>query len=442
MSSIPTRENLLRWFEKNRNRSRELFAMIEPSVYYDRPIPVRNPIVFYEGHLSAFNVNTLIKLALSRKGIDDRLEELFAAGIDPETEAAAGTNSPWPNRDEVTQYCFAADSMVRHTLESIPLSDTSSPFFRNSEVLLAILEHEPMHHETLLYMFHRLSHEKKSWTRGLLPKASRLSNGNAAVKSQSISIPAGKATIGVDDDEFGWDNERHQHVDDVPAFSIDSLPVTNGQFLEFIDAGGYENASLWDEEGWEWVNTHKIRHPLFWEKRGIQWMWRGMKEYYPLPPHSPVYATNAEASAYARLQKARLVTEAEYHRAAFGTPEGAERLYPWGDEPPRESHGNFDFHYWDPAPVGSYPQGASAWGVHELVGNGWEWTSTIFDGFDGFSPMVSYPNYSVGFFDGKHYVMKGASPVTAKELVRKSFRNWFRGTYPYVYAKFRCVRAE
>ena len=91
-------------------------------------------------------------------------------------------------------------------------------------------------------------------------------------------------------------------------------------------------------------------------------------------------------------------------------------------------------------PVGSRPAGASAWGVQDLVGNGWEWTSTVFEPFPGFEPMPSYPVYSADFFDGKHYVMKGASPATAKELLRRSFRNWFRGNYPYVYATFRCVR--
>ena len=135
----------------------------------------------------------------------------------------------------------------------------------------------------------------------------------------------------------------------------------------------------------------------------------------------------------------RLPSEGEYHRAAFGTPSGEERSYPWGEELPDASRGNFDFANWDPVPVGSYPSGASAWGVHDLVGNGWEWTSSPFDGFPGFSPMPSYAVYSTDFFDGQHYVMKGASPATAKHMVRRSFRNWFRPNYPYVYATFRCV---
>jgi formylglycine-generating enzyme required for sulfatase activity len=134
------------------------------------------------------------------------------------------------------------------------------------------------------------------------------------------------------------------------------------------------------------------------------------------------------------------MTEAEYHRAAFGTPDGREHAFPWGDAAPDETRGNFGAVHWDPVPVGSYPSGVSAFGVHDLVGNGWEWTSSPFAPFPGFAPMASYPEYSADFFDEAHVVMKGASPATPVPLVRRSFRNWFRPHYPYVYATFRCAR--
>jgi iron(II)-dependent oxidoreductase len=151
--------------------------------------------------------------------------------------------------------------------------------------------------------------------------------------------------------------------------------------------------------------------------------------------------SHAEAAAFARWKGARLPSEAEFHRAAFGSPAGDERAFPWGNAQPDERHGNFDLRHWDPMPVGSYPGGVSAWGVHDLIGNGWEWTSTIFAPFPGFTPTPAYPRYSADFFDGGHYVMKGASPATAAELVRRSWRNWFRPRYPYPYATFRCVRS-
>jgi formylglycine-generating enzyme required for sulfatase activity len=206
----------------------------------------------------------------------------------------------------------------------------------------------------------------------------------------------------------------------VPAFEIDRHNVTNGEYLEYIRATGADP-------------------PHFWARVNGDWRWRAMFEAIPLPLDWPVYVTHDEASAYARWRGKRLPSEAEYHRAAFGTPSGEERKYPWGNEPPDPTRGNFGFTNWDPVPVGSYPAGASAWGVHDLVGNGWEWTSTVFDGFPGFQPMPSYANYSADFFDGKHYVLKGASPSTARELIRRSFRNWFRPNYPYIYATFRCA---
>jgi formylglycine-generating enzyme required for sulfatase activity len=154
----------------------------------------------------------------------------------------------------------------------------------------------------------------------------------------------------------------------------------------------------------------------------------------------PVYVSLAEARAYARWQGGRLPTEAEFHRAAFGDMVSAARPFPWGAAMPGAQHGNFDFQRWAPTPVGSHPEGASAWGVHDLIGDGWEWTETPFTGLPGFEPYIpAYPGYSADFFDGKHYVLKGASWATARDLVRPSFRNWFQAHYPYVFAKFRCV---
>jgi len=164
-----------------------------------------------------------------------------------------------------------------------------------------------------------------------------------------------------------------------------------------------------------------------------------MFDVLPLPLSWPVYVSLAEASAFARWLGARLPTEAEFQRAAYGSPSG-EREHPWGSDRPAARHGVFDFASWDPEPAGSHPAGASAWGVEDLVGNGWEWTQTAFAPFPGFRASPCYPEYSAEFFDGEHFVMKGASPATASELIRPTFRNWFRMRYPYVYATFRCVK--
>lgn len=367
-----TRDDLLAWYRANRARSRELFELLVPDAYFDRPIALRNPIVFYEGHLPAFSVNTLVKLTLHRKGIDEGLETLFARGIDPADETAIrNPTDVWPSREEVQAYARAADELVEEAL--------TEP----SEAAFTILEHEAMHQETLLYMLHELPHEKKrSSGRVVEPTGARVDNAldHSATRrlDDSIEIPAGKTTLGAPEGIFGWDNEFSAHTVDVPAFTIDAHAVTNGEYLEYIGATG-ANA------------------PHFWARGEREWFWRGMFEMLPMPLDAPVYVTHDEASAYARWKGARLPTEAEWHRA-------------------------------------------HECGVPDLTGQGWEWTSTLFAPFPGFAAMPSYPQYSADFFDGAHYVMKGASPATPRELIRPSFRNWFRPAYPYVYATFRCAR--
>jgi formylglycine-generating enzyme required for sulfatase activity len=164
-----------------------------------------------------------------------------------------------------------------------------------------------------------------------------------------------------------------------------------------------------------------------------------MFDNIPLPPDWPVYVSHAEASAYAQWVGKSLPTEAQWHRAAYGTPEGSERQFPWGSDAPSRTLGNFDFERWDPTPVGAFPLGRSAFGVADLIGNGWEWTATRFAPFPGFEPFSFYPGYSANFFDDQHYVMKGGSARTAACILRRSFRNWFQPHYQYVYAGFRCV---
>jgi ergothioneine biosynthesis protein EgtB len=286
-------------------------------------------------------------------------------------------------------------------------------------------------------MWHRLPFEQKRAPHGYEPRV-----GGRVPPAEWIEVPAGRATLGADRGAipFGWDNESPGFAVDVGAFSIERNDVTNAAFLEFVEGEGYGQEQWWRPDDWSWLRQERVAHPLFWERHDGQWYWRGMFTLIPLPESWPVYVSFAEAAAFARWRRARLPTEAEFQRAAFGTPDGRERQHPWGDAEPAAVHGVFDFSSWDPEPAGSHPAGRSAWGIDDLVGNGWEWTSTAFAPFPGFRPMPSYPEYSADFFDGDHVVMKGASPATARELLRPTFRNWFRARYPYVYATFRLAR--
>ena len=429
------REKLADRFVAMRARSRALFDLLAPDAYYERPIALRHPIVFYEGHLAAFNFNTLVKRALGQRGIDADLERLFARGIDPEDDQPSAP-FPWPARREVQAFAAEADRRVLDALLTAPIDQSGHPLLDRAEAVHTILEHEAMHQETLLYMWHQLAYDWK------VPPADRaIVSGGTPPRQETIAVPRGRPTLGARRGAipFGWDNEFEAVDVEVPAFGIDRYNVTNSAFLEFVEAGGYREPRWWEPDAFEWLRAEGIAHPRFWVDTGGRWQWRGMFEAIPLPAAWPVYVSHSEASAYARWRGLRLPTEAEYDRAAYGSPGGLARAYPWGDDAPDASRGHFDFAGWDPLPVGQHPAGRSAWGIDDLLGNGWEWTSTVFAPFPGFMPMPAYPEYSADFFDGKHYVMKGASPVTARDLLRRSFRNWFRPHYPYVYAAFRCV---
>ncbi len=458
-STAIDRSSIVEWYQRNRARTRAIFDLIDPAAYYSRPIALRNPIVFYEGHIPAFSVISFLRRGLGRPPVDARLEKLFERGIDPDSAESAvprsGADTAWPSRDEVLDFAGRADAAIVAALEDAEF-DAARPAMERAQALYTALEHEAMHQETLLYMWHRLPYQQKRIVPGSRPSTSPGRPGPVEARNpgsdprnrvtrEQVRIPKGTATLGADRNRitFGWDNEFDEHRVDVPAFEIDVYDVTNAEFLEFVEAGGYRDSSLWSNEHWTWVQENRISHPSFWTPAAgptAARFWIGMFDQIPLPPDWPVYVSQAEAEAYARWRGRRLPTEAEYHRAAFGTPDGGEQSYPWGEAPPSREHGNFDFAHFEPVAVGSFPAGASAWGIHDLVGNGWEWTSTIFGPFPGFTPMVSYPEYSADFFDGQHFVMKGASTATAQELVRRSFRNWFRPNYPYVYATFRTVK--
>jgi ergothioneine biosynthesis protein EgtB len=438
---LTDRQVLVDWYRRNRARSRQLFDMVDPAAYYTRPIALRNPIVFYEGHLPAFSVIAFLKRGLGAAGVDARMESLFERGIDPDSIDTAvprsGAGTVWPPRSEVLDYGARTDAAIVEALARAPfdLEGKAHLAMRHGEAVFTALEHEAMHQETLLYMWHRLPLAQKT------PPAPVRYELGAVPPSSTVEIAAGTATLGAERGAipFGWDNEFGEQRVAVDAFEMDVHSVTNAAFLEFVDAGGYTRRDLWSERGWEWRQAEQVTHPAFWVRDGERWLWRGMFEQLPLPAAWPVYVSFEEAAAFARWRGRRLPSEPEYHRAAYGTPSGSEQPFPWGSEAPDASRGNFDFASWDPVPAGARPAGVSAWGVHDLVGNGWEWTSTVFGPLPGFTAMTSYPEYSADFFDGQHYVMKGASPATAKELVRRSFRNWFRPNYPYVYAKFRTV---
>ncbi|HEY5425122.1 MAG TPA: SUMF1/EgtB/PvdO family nonheme iron enzyme, partial [Candidatus Tumulicola sp.] len=344
------RAALIDWYRRNRRRSADIFGLIDPDAFYGKPIPLRHPFVFYEGHIPAFSFLTVNERALGEPSIDPRLERLFERGIDPGSldDAKRLERADWPARAEVAAFAARCDERVEHAIAHAAIDDPNVPRLARGQAVYTTLEHEQMHHETLMYIVHRLDAGHKR-------AVAQAHVDRAPARNELRAIAAGAATLGADRDEiaFGWDNEFGRHAVDVPAFDIMTYPVTNADWLEFVARGGPP--------------------PPFWIEREGTWQLRGAFEELPLPGSWPVYVSHRLARAYADWKGLRLPTEAQYHRAAFGTPAGDERPFPWGDDAPAPIHGNFDFQRYDPEPVDAHPAGASAWGIHDLIGNGWEW---------------------------------------------------------------------
>jgi iron(II)-dependent oxidoreductase len=401
-----TASQLLEQLHQARAESDHLFRILRPEALYERPIAERHRVIFYLGHLDGFDSIRICRETLGLKSADPEFDALFQAGIDPDSgHLPTDTAADWPTLDRVQAYVRRCRAKVDDCLERVP-----------EEVAWMALEHRLMHLETLAYMFHNFYYESK------VHVAQQHIQRTPARKVQNhwCEIPAGEAVLGKPHDgTFGWDNEYDQLRVMVPAFRIQRHSITNGDYLQFVK----DCASV----------------PHFWIKRGNAIYYRGMFEEIPLPLDWPVYVTQQEAEAFVAWSGKTLPSEEQFHRAAYGTVTGENTPYPWGKAEPIPARGNFNFTSWNPQPVDATPEGDSAFGVSQLIGNGWEWTCTPFGPFPGFRPHDIYPGYSANFFDGDHFVLKGGSARTAARLLRPSFRNWFRRDYPYVYATFRCV---
>src|SRR5437588_3019690 len=324
-----------------REETDDLFRVVRADSLYDRPIPDRHRILFYIGHLEAFDWNLIARYALDLPSFHPTFDRLFAFGIDPPPgDLPSDQPSDWPALAEVERYKQRTRDEIDELLPSVP-----------EQLLHVAIEHRLMHAETFAYILHQLDYVRKvaqpSWA-AQTGRAERIYPG-------MIEIQPGMAHLGRKaENGFGWDNEFHPHTIAIPAFSISKYKVTNSEYLEFVNAGAAP--------------------PFFWRERSGAWHYRGMFSEIPLPPDWPVYVTQAEAEAYARWRGMRLPTEAEWHRAASGARPSS----------------NVNFRYWDPIPVTADDQAAP--GISQTTGNGWEWTSTPFAAFPGFEPFPFYTN--------------------------------------------------
>jgi iron(II)-dependent oxidoreductase len=381
-----------------RIESDRLFQILIDDAIYERPIDARHRVIFYVGHLDGFDAIQICREGLGQSSPNREFDDLFQAGIDPDSNhLPADRASDWPSYQEVEAYVASCRALVDASINQV-----------TEDIAAMALEHRLMHLETLAYMFHNFPFSLKRARAGYRSLKEQIERQGQPARDRGgawCDVAAGEAVLGrPTGGSFGWDNEYGEVRLQVPAFRVQKDPVSNGDYLRFVEQGA--------------------RMPHFWTERDGEIFYRGMFEEVPLPLDWPVYVSQSEAEAYAKWLGKAVMSEAQFHRAAHGIETG---------------DGNFDFKRWDPESIYADPAGHSAFGVGQLVGNGWEWTSTPFAPFDGFAPRATYPGYSANFFDNEHYVLKGGSARTAARLLRRSFRNWFRRDYPYMYAKFRCV---
>ncbi len=432
-------ETFLTRLEEAWRQSDRLFALVPESEILAQPIALRHPLLFYVGHLPAFASNQICRGVLGRPSHRPELDDLFERGIDPVGVDRHEPATEWPPLGEVLEYRDRVRDAIREAVPEVLARAGWDPLAERGRIVSVVLEHEYMHQETLLYMLQRMPPEAKIRPDRLPP--CRFDGGRT---QEVVEVDGGEAVLGAELDaiEFGWDNELPELRVAVAPFRVDRLPVTNGDWLEFLAAGGYRRPELWSDDDWRWRERTGVEHPATWESAGDGYEVVTMFDRVPLDRAArwPVSVSLAEARAYCRLHSRRLPTEAELHLAMYG-PDGRQRRYPWGDAPPEAGvHGNFGLACWAPAPAGAFPAGDSAAGLADTVGHGWQWTATPFGPFPGFEPYIgSYPGYSADFFDDLHNVMLGASWATPTPLVRRSYRNWFQGHYPYVFSTFRTV---
>jgi gamma-glutamyl hercynylcysteine S-oxide synthase len=280
-----------------------------------------------------------------------------------------------------------------------------------------VVQHEEQHDETMLATLQLRQGPPLLLERRTLPAGRR-------VEPDRVLVPGGPFTLGVDAaaEPFSLDNERPAHTVDVGSFWIGRVPVSNRRWLEFIGDGGYARPELWSTRGWAYRMQAGLERPLFWTGDGTR---RHFGQEEAVEPDEPVqHVCYFEAEAFARWTGGRLPTEVEWEKACVWDPEArARRTWPWGSEPPDQDRANLGGLGLRPAPVGAYPAGASAYGAEQMIGDVWEWTSSDFEPWPGFTPMI-YRDYSLPFFGGDYKVLRGGSWAVAPSTIRPSFRNW------------------
>ncbi|MGC9150793.1 MAG: 5-histidylcysteine sulfoxide synthase [Microbacter sp.] len=429
------REEILHYFEKTWEIDEKLYTQLKSDdIFYHRGDPLRHVIIFYMGHTAVFYINKLMLAKIIHQRINPEFESLFAIGVDEMSwDDLNDKHYNWPSVDAVRDYRKRAKELIITVIKQSPLNlpiTWDDPFW----IIMMGIEHERIHLETSSVLIRQLPlNEVVSGKFGTI-----CDDRGKAPQNKLFPVPGAEMKLGKPWDHplYGWDNEYGNRVETVADFNASSMLVSNAEFLDFINDGGYHNASYWTEEGWKWRNFRQAEMPLFWRRDGASYRLRLVAEEIPMPWNWPVEVNYLEAKAFCNWKSAkegesyRLPTEAEWVRLAeyCQVPDQLE----WESAP-----GNINLeHFASPCPINRFKTGD----FYDVIGNVWQWTETPITGYPGFKVHPMYDDFSTPTFDGQHNLIKGGSWISTGNEATRHARYAFRRHF-YQHAGFRYVRS-
>jgi iron(II)-dependent oxidoreductase len=423
------RDAVERALRRARERSIALTDAVDDDDLVRQHSKLMSPLVWDLAHIGNQEELWLVRDVGGREPVRIDIDELYDAFQHPR---ASRPSLPLLGPAEARGYVREVRDKALDVLSSAKLEGRR--LVERAFAFGMVAQHEQQHDETML-----ATHQLRSGTPVLdAPPPPRPTGGRLPAE---VIVPAGRFTMGTSAEPWALDNERPAHQVHVGAFAIDTVPVTNGAYQRFITAGGYDDPRWWHEAGWAHRVEAGLTAPRFWQRDGDGWLRTRFSVVEPVPADEPVvHVSWYEADAYARWAGRRLPTEAEWEKAArFDPATGRSRRFPWGDEEPTDDVANLGQRHLRPAEVGAYPAGASPLGVHQLIGDVWEWTGSDLAGYPGFAAFP-YREYSEVFFGPEYKVLRGGSFGTDAVACRGTFRNWDYPIRRQIFAGFRCAR--
>jgi len=438
-------ENLGDLYQSVRARTLEIVAPLEIEDYVIQTAEFMSPPRWHIGHTSWFFETVLQKFQPGYKTYSDEFlfyfnsyYEGFGARIE---RPKRGTRSR-PTVRETKQYRAHIDEQMTRFIERVSERDDAEEIW---SIVRLGLEHEMQHQELLVYDIKHLLCDQFDAPMKPAPPSVETVSGMAEIGGGLFELgvnESGDKSPPSKKDDFAWDNERPQHKAYLEDFAIDRALVSVGEYLEFMNAGGYQDFRWWHSAGWEKVTTEQWQAPLYWEQHEGEWMIRdfgGLHRAIDKVNEPVSHVSFLEASAYAKWAGKRLPTEAEWEKAAtFSPATGAKQTFPWGEEEPDETRGNlFENGLWAVAPMGAFPKGANAYNCQQMIGDVWEWTTSDYTPYPGFKS--DFDEYNDKWFVGQK-VLRGGSFATPRSHIRSTYRNFFYPHERWMIAGFRCAK--